>query len=100
MLSLAVAGSADEALSAYRELSKHIAEARRELSSADDKGAILTNLNLERDGIDARFPYRPGEPAALTAERRRVDVEIRSLTHHTSKKAAPPAKKPKRAKRG
>ncbi len=94
----ALAGSADEAILAYRELGKHIAEVRRTLASTPDKQGALTNLNLKRDSIDARFPFRPGEPAALTAERRRADVEIRSLTQHSPKKPQAPARKPKKTK--
>jgi len=96
----ALAGSAEEAISAYRQLDKHIADARHELATNPDKVAVLTNLNLERDSVDARYPFKPGEPAALTAERRRVDVEIRSLTRHpASKNTKPPARKPKSKRR-
>jgi hypothetical protein len=99
ILLAALAGPADEALTAYRELGRHIAEARRSLAASPDRQSVLTNLNIERDDIEARHPFRPGEPPALTAERRRADVEIRALTRGATRPKSP-AKKPKKAKRG
>jgi hypothetical protein len=88
-------GRGEEAIAAYRALQKHISEVRRTLPGDSDPGAALTALNIERDSIDAQYPYHPKEPAALTAERRKADVEIRSLTRR--KPASKP--KPRKAKR-
>ncbi len=97
------AASSDEAIAAYRAFQKRLAEVRHSLASNPDPHAAFTSLALERDSIDARFPFHPKEPAALTAERRRADVELRSLTHRgkksertTATKKAPAKKKTKR----
>lgn len=98
-LSGAGASSSDEAINAYRAFEKRLAEVRNSLTTNPNPGSAFTSLAIERDSIDARFPFHPKEPPALTAERRKADVELRALTHKgtkseraTATKKTPPKK--------
>lgn len=104
---LAAWGASDEAITAeaiaaYRALQRRIEQTRRNASKLPDPQATLESLSTQRDSLDAQYPFKPKEPAALAAERKKTDQDLKALTRilrpERKTTSAPPRKTPPRKK--